>query len=1060
MRYLPLVAALASVLSFSLQTTAIAASSHTILKRATKATASEAQGQVYLNETFAGVTDGALPANWRTSNLAAGTSAKVMGNNLIIDGKANAYGMTGVMLPASLENLSNYRIDVEFTIDDAANDSRWVSVMYRASPAGTKNLFEPYYQFAMRQNATASAGTEFAYRTAASGWDVRGTAPFTEKISSSKRYKATVIVYGDRMHQYLNGELLHEASLVKDGAHLANGGVGVQTAGTVMRVYSVKVTEQLVALPAPELPITVQDTGTSASMAPTLVQSMNTLATAKGDGSSNSYFVLDSALNLSSPSGQKLGTLQEFFTQQDRVTVPVMRVSDAATLDALVTFERNIAKLNDVTLLSDDIALLKSARTKIPLVRTAVDFSALSLQEGTETTLKIAGDTNRAGAKIAVLPSNLVTRQTVSHLQRLLITVWSPSNATTAEEAANILTTGVNGVLATDSTVFAEVLQKLPANTLLRKPLVTGHRGMPAGNANAENTLDSARKAVAAGADAVENDIYKTVDGHLVIMHDSNVLRTTGVNREIETMTLAEVSALRTTIGNQPVPTLREFFKEFKNKPITHFIEIKSGTPEVIDLLKKEMAEEGVADQSIAISFNGAQLSRATNLTPELTLGFLTSPSEGADVNTSVKNVLAATQKNNSTFNPSYGGINRATLEALKHRGTTYWPWTINNANDFYKFYSWGTHGLTTDYATLASGFPVAIAPVEAGPIRVKLNEPVSLQVQLTTQLGQSMTTAANEMVLIDGLAQASGPGNGAITFTTPGIAVVMPGYRHSMGDGTYSYSIVSKPVTLLVGDGSGMVTGSPDSALRGTVSCSDTVPGQTSSCTVEAKPGYQVVDVSTGSTCPPGSWNDDRTVYTTGAIATACEVKFDFAAAPVQASLSAVGKNGFMLASVTGGGTGLWGFDATRPVSVTPAVSPPEGMSFPFGVVSLQLHGGEEGQSATVELTYPEALPTDAKYYKFGKTADNASDHWYEYPNATISGNKVVLSLVDGQTGDDDLSANGVIRDPGGVAVKGATGSASLQPVPTLDHAALMLLSGGLGLLAWRRKRLAQRSA
>ena len=134
--------------------------------------------------------------------------------------------------------------------------------------------------------------------------------------------------------------------------------------------------------------------------------------------------------------------------------------------------------------------------------------------------------------------------------------------------------------------------------------------------------------------------------------------------------------------------------------------------------------------------------------------------------------------------------------------------------------------------------------------------------------------------------------------------------------------------------------------------------------------------------------------------------------------------------------------------------------MGFPFGLVSLQLTGGQAGQSATVELTYPEALPANAKYYKFGKTADNQTDHWYVYPNASISGNKVVLTLTDGQLGDDDLVADGVIRDPGGVAVVAGdpvTPSAQATPVPALGQAALALLSGGIGMLAWRRKRKAQ---
>ena len=401
-----------------------------------------------------------------------------------------------------------------------------------------------------------------------------------------------------------------------------------------------------------------------------------------------------------------------------------------------------------------------------------------------------------------------------------------------------------------------------------------------------------------------------------------------------------------------------------------------------------------------------------------------------------VRVVLGATQANNSTFNPSYGGLSRATMEAAKHRGTTFWPWTLNTQADFYKFYSWGTHGLTTDYAKWASDFPVEITPA-AVPAKLDLNTPVLLDVKLTTQVGNVSTQPATEMVLVGGTAQGQMLKDGSVLFTSAGTAVVMPSYRYAMGDGTYSYSIVSAPVTLAVGDSS--VVGAPSSPAAGNVSCSSAVPGQSSVCNVVPQSGYQLVGIAAGSTCPVGSWNAGNNVYTTGVVTGACEVKFDFAALPASASLAAVGKSGAVQATVSGGGTGMWAFDVAQAVSVAPAAQAPEGVSFPFGVTSLQLTGGQPGQAASVELTYPEALPANAKYYKFGATPDN-----------------VVLPLTDGALGDDDLTANGVIKDPGGVAVVSGTGTSvtGAQPVPTLGHDALALLSAGFGLLAWRRKR------
>ncbi len=1059
MRRLPLVAAMASLLILTTQTTTAAdLALQTPAGQALEAKLASAdpQGQVYASHVFNDPAATKLPDGWRTASWNKGTvTIDASTGHLLINGKADSTAMTAVLLPVALENLSNYRVDVEFSFEQPNNTARWGSVMYRTSPAANTPAHEPYYQFAIRQAATANNGTEFAFRKAGA-WSVQGTKPFTEAISAAKTYTASVVVHGNRVRQYLDGALQHDTMLSAD---LAKGGIGMQTAGLIMRVKSIKVTEQITPLPEFDMPVAVQDAGSAAAMAPTLVQAAQGLQSLAGTGASHALWTLDSSLNLLDASGANVGTLAAYFAQSNRNTIALLRIQDAATLNALVTFSDQVHNLADLTLLSSDVALLKQARVALPKLRTAVDFSERKLTTSKADLLTIVGETNRAGAKIAILPEGLTTRAFVAHLQRLLITVWSNAEAATPEQAAKVLVSGVNGVVSANSAAYADVLRKLPTNTLLRKPLVIGHRGMP--SREDENTLESAKAAVAAGADAVENDIYITTDDHLVIMHDDTVNRTTNGTGNVEDMSLAQVKALATKTKGYQVPTMREYFQAFKDKPITHVIELKSSNPRIIAQLKKEMAEEGVADQSVAISFIADQLKRSGEQMPELTGGFLNSIADSADVPASVRNVLEATQANSSTFNPSYTAIRQSTMEAAKHRGVTFWPWTVNTATDFYKYYSWGTNGITTDHAYLASNFPVEIA-AKPQTAALALNEPLSLGVTLTTQLRAQSDATATELVYLGGTATAVPDGKGGLSFSSAGTAIVMPGYRYQM-DAIYSYVIMGQPLTLVVGDGSDGVVGTPNAPAAGNVSCSSAVPGQTSTCAVVPQPGYQLVGLAADSTCPAGQWNADQTAYTTGTIAAQCQVRFDFAAKPASASLTPIGKDGEMQATVQGGGTGLWAFDAAQAVAVSPAAAAPSGLSFPFGVVSLQLTGGQPGQSATVEMTYPQALPANAKYYKFGKTADNNQDHWYAYPNATISGNKVVLTLTDGQTGDDDLLANGVIRDPGGVAVLAddpgnpGTPGATATPVPTLGHAALALLSGGMGLLAWRRKRKAR---
>lgn len=132
-----------------------------------------------------------------------------------------------------------------------------------------------------------------------------------------------------------------------------------------------------------------------------------------------------------------------------------------------------------------------------------------------------------------------------------------------------------------------------------------------------------------------------------------------------------------------------------------------------------------------------------------------------------------------------------------------------------------------------------------------------------------------------------------------------------------------------------------------------------------------------------------------------------------------------------------------------------PAGVSFPHGFLRFTAaHCPAANGAVTVTVTYPRAIPAGARYYKYGKEPGNAVDHYYTIP-ATINGNQVSFTLTDGERGDDDLTADGIIRDPGGIGVR--TGDA-LQPIPTLSEQAWLALSALLGLLAVRGRGLGRR--
>ena len=86
-----------------------------------------------------------------------------------------------------------------------------------------------------------------------------------------------------------------------------------------------------------------------------------------------------------------------------------------------------------------------------------------------------------------------------------------------------------------------------------------------------ENSLESLKHAIHFGADIIETDVRMTKDGHIVVMHDYAVNRTTNGSGYIGDLTLDEIRALRLrdNLGAMTpfqVPTLEEYISVAKGK--------------------------------------------------------------------------------------------------------------------------------------------------------------------------------------------------------------------------------------------------------------------------------------------------------------------------------------------------------------------------------------------------------------------------------------------------------------------------------------------------------------
>jgi glycerophosphoryl diester phosphodiesterase len=239
---------------------------------------------------------------------------------------------------------------------------------------------------------------------------------------------------------------------------------------------------------------------------------------------------------------------------------------------------------------------------------------------------------------------------------------------------------------------------------------VTAHRG--SSGAAPENTLAAVRLALAQKSDVVENDIQRTLDGELVIMHDVTLARTTDVEQvfpdrapwNVRDFTLAEIKQLDAgswfapEFAGERVPTLAEWVGAVGDRA-GMLLEPKA--PELYPGIEIDLDKELRSlpafnralqrDQVVVQSFNHPWLRTYKDLAPDVTVGLLfgSRPTEAAIAD-------AATWA--EQVNPALGAIDEATVDQIHAQGMEAHVWTVNAGQDMRRAIRWEVDGIITNY--------------------------------------------------------------------------------------------------------------------------------------------------------------------------------------------------------------------------------------------------------------------------------------------------------------------------------------------------------------------------
>jgi glycerophosphoryl diester phosphodiesterase len=211
--------------------------------------------------------------------------------------------------------------------------------------------------------------------------------------------------------------------------------------------------------------------------------------------------------------------------------------------------------------------------------------------------------------------------------------------------------------------------------------LKVGHRGAKA--YETENTIESFRKAIELGANAIEFDVQQTVDHKLVIIHDDNLKRVFGQDIPIKGSLLRNLKALT----GDKIPTFREALEFIDNKVDKIIVELKKEGYEKKVL--RQIKKAGLRDRIIIVSFNESSLSEMRRLDKHIETGLIYARHK--------KPIASAIKLNSQYLLPLYRFTHTKNVERAHKNNLKVVVWTINSKDKANKYRAKGVDGIASD---------------------------------------------------------------------------------------------------------------------------------------------------------------------------------------------------------------------------------------------------------------------------------------------------------------------------------------------------------------------------
>ena len=226
---------------------------------------------------------------------------------------------------------------------------------------------------------------------------------------------------------------------------------------------------------------------------------------------------------------------------------------------------------------------------------------------------------------------------------------------------------------------------------------VTAHRGYSA--AYPENTIPAFKGAIQVGADWAELDVQQTADGEVIVMHDSNLNRTTGLDKEVWQVTWDEIKDLDNgswfdkKYQTVRIPTLEEVLKVCRGK-IHLNIEIKpSGhDKDLEEQVAKLLKKYHMRDTCVVSSLKYDSLRKIKQADDSIETAYITSVSYGNFTDLEYADGYSV----ESTL------LSKSFVNKAQKAGKQIYVWTVNSEERLEKVVGMGIDNVITDDPVMA----------------------------------------------------------------------------------------------------------------------------------------------------------------------------------------------------------------------------------------------------------------------------------------------------------------------------------------------------------------------